>query len=341
MTQSDSDQLIDLQQVLDRLRIEPQQLFNHLTGAVAGAVSTPDLLEPRLQRVGDPFGKPLRSWRVNPDALNNRLQAKFFPTAPANPLTYGFCYKLTHQGRTLFKDRANSARVATPKLSLSGLTIPAVPGLPWDYDVQTNLCSVSKVITAAAMDLLLRERGVDPDKAVGWFLPSYWEFHPTTAGVTFHSLMRHEARLGGSFNGSGAGDYATARTEMSLAISGTPGFPVYKNLNYAILRATFPIVAGVVDRALAAGPAFDDAIWDFITASFYRDFVNDRIFAPAGLGPFDFKAGPDATYAYPTPPKPPGAILLDVTKDAGSSGWHMSINDLMKVMAEFRHGGGS
>jgi Beta-lactamase len=339
MTQPESDKEIQLQQTLDRLGIKPQQLFHHLTGAVAGAVSTSDLLEPKLQRAGDPFGEPLRNWRVNPDALNDRLQAKFFPVAPADPLTYGFCYKLTHQGRTLFKDRANSARVATPKLSMLGFTIPAVPRLPWDYDVRTNLCSVSKVVTAIAMDLLLRERDIDPDKAVGWFLPSYWDFGPGTAAATFHSLMRHEGGLGGSYIGAGAGDFAAARNEMGRNVSGPVGTTNYKNVNYTILRVTFPIVAGAIDREVSCGPAYDDALWDLISTTFYRDFVNDRIFAPAGLGPFDFKAGPDTAYAYGTPPKPPGARLGDVTNDAGSSGWHLSINELMKVMAEFRHGG--
>lgn len=339
MTQPDSDKEIQLQQTLDRLGIEPQQLFHHLTGVVAGAVSTPDLLEPKLQRAGDPFAEPLRNWRVNPDALNDRLQSKFFPVAPADPLTYGFCYKLTHQGRTLFKDRANAARVATPKLSMLGFTIPANPGLSWDYDVQTNLCSVSKVITAITLDLLLRERDIDPGKAVGFFLPSYWDFGPGTAAATFHSLMRHEGGLGGSFNGSGSGTFAAARSEMALPVTGPVGTPNYKNVNYAILRVTFPIVAGAIDRDVSFGPAFDDALWNLVSTTFYRDFVNQRIFAPAGLGPFDFQAGPDAAYAYGTPPKPPGAILLDVTSDAGSSGWHLNLNELMQAIAEFRHRG--
>ena len=339
MTTIVDERPIDLEQTLDRVGITPQQLYHHLTGAAAGAVSTPDLLDPKLQRVGDAFAEPLRTSRVNPDALNDRLQKKFFPVAPADPLTYGFCYKLTHEGQTLFKDRAHSARVATPNLSVLNFTIPAVPGLPWDYDVPTNLCSVSKVITAIAMDLLLRERGIDPDKAVGFFLPSYWDFGPGTAAATFHSLMRHEAGLGSSYAGSGQGDFATARSEMAATVGGPVGTPNYKNVNYAILRVAFPIVAGAIDRDVSFGPAYDDAFWDLVSATFYRDFVNERIFAPAGLGPFDFKAGPDAAYAYATPPKPPGARLEDVTNNAGASGWHLNMNELMKVMAEFRYGG--
>jgi hypothetical protein len=336
MRQPDGDKEIELQQLLDRLNITPQQLLTFHTREV---VSTPDLAELTLQRAGDPFAEPLRNWRVNPEALNDRLQARFFPVAPADPLEIGFCYKLTHQGRTLFQDKANAARIETPEFSVGGLTIPAIPRVPWDYDVQTNLCSVSKVVTAIAMDLLLRDRGIDPDTPVGFFLPSYWQFHPSTAGVTFHNLMRHEAGLGGGFGGSGLGDYSTARTEMGIQITGTAGTPNYKNVNYAILRVTFPILANAIDRNVSVGPAFDDTLWDTVTALFYRDFVNNRVFAPANLGPFDFTAGPDAAHAYGTPPKPPGAILLDVTNNAGASGWHMSLNDLMKVMGEFRNSG--
>lgn len=334
-----TDKEVQLRETLDRLGIEPQLLRKHLTGAVAAAVSTPDLLDPKLQRAGDRFAEPLRGWRVNPEALNDRLQAKFFPVAPADPVTYGFCYELTHEGRTLFRDRGNAARVATPDLSILGFTIPGVPSLSWDYDVQANLCSVSKVVTAIGMDLLLRERGIDPDKEVGWFLPSYWAFGPGTSAATFHSLMRHEGGLGGSYNGSGAGDFAAARNEMGLTVSGPVGTPNYKNVNYAILRVTFPIVSGIIDRQVSLGPAFDDPLWNLVSTTFYRDFVNERIFAPAGLGPFAFKAETDGAYAYGTPPTPPGARLEDVTNDAGASGWHMSLNQLMKVMAEFRYRG--
>jgi CubicO group peptidase (beta-lactamase class C family) len=338
MTHLNHDQEVQLQRTLDRLNITPQQLFDFHHTLATRVASTPEWFNPNLQRSsGQRFARPLRAWHINPDTLDQKLTAMF------DVLGVGFCYVLNRNGTLVHRKCGGAARLATPDISILTIRIAAVPAIAWDYGVPANLCSVSKVITAIATTLLLRDHGIAPETPVTGFLPDYWKRPSSTDVITFRDLLRHESGLGASLNvpspNSGPGDFSNARDQFERGSTGTGLTTVdYKNLNYTILRATFPIVAGLIDPALSV-PGFNDAVWGLATATAYRDFVNQRVFAPAGVGPFEFEPGPDAARAYGTPPSPPGAQLADVTSDAGSSGWHLSIDDLMRVVAEFRHGG--
>ena len=139
------------------------------------------------------------------------------------------------------------------------------------------------------------------------------------AGITFHDLLRHEGGLGGHFTGSGADSFTIARVQMEIDAVNIGTFN-YKNFNFLILRAALPILAGVVPADMSAGASLNNSLWDSVTTTFYRQFCNDRIFAAAGVGPFDFVAPAESTFAYPTPPVWPGAQLSDGTFAAGSGG---------------------
>jgi hypothetical protein len=135
---------------------------------------------------------------------------------------------------------------------------------------------------------------------VASFLPAYWRPHFTLGQISFRSLLRHESGLGRALNptgtlneNSGPGNFATAK---QFAFIGGPqdGQRDYKNLNYILLRVMFATLTGTLPASFTVSPAFDDTLWDFISATAYRNFVNDRVFTAANIGPFDFKAGADA-----------------------------------------------
>ena len=343
MTQPKGDQDLQLQQTLDRLGVAPQQLLDFHQSLADRVASTPEWLNPNLYRSGGPGARPLRSWHINPERLDASLRGLL------DPLGVGFCYMLTRRGAPIYTHKVGDARLATPEIKILSTRIAAIPAVAWNFDVPTDLCSVSKLITAIAVVMLLRDAGLDPRTPVVGFLPDYWAPHWSTGKITFRDLLRHESGLGWILNtngvpntNSGPGDFTNARIQMGWG-GGATGLGTfdYKNCNYAVLRATFPIVAGAMDPALSliGGPGINDALWDLTSATVYRDFVNDRIFAAAGVGPFDFKGGSDATRAYPTPPSLPGAQLADVTSNAGSGGWYLGLEELMRVVARFRHGG--
>ena len=184
-------------------------------------------------------------------------------------------------------------------LTVPWLGIVADPGLAWDIDVPTDICSVSKFITAVATLMLLDEQGFDPRTPIAPFLPAYWEVPAANAGITFHDLLRHEGGLGGHFTGSGADSFTIARVQMEINAVNIGTFN-YKNFNFLILRAALPILAGVVPADMSAGASLNNSLWDSVTTTFYRQFCNDRIFAAAEVGPFDFVA----------PANPPSLIQL-------------------------------
>ena len=228
-----------------------------------------------------------------------------------DPLGIGFCYMLNRRGSSSSRTEVVPHVWVRRQSPSAPLQIPAVPGIDWDYDVPCNIASVSKFITAIATVMLLRDQGIDPATPVAGFLPQYWDQHWSSDDVTFHDLLRHESGFGWILNAgdSGPGDFTGARVQLEWGSAGSGlGNFEYKNCNFTILRATFPIVGGVLDRTVSL-PGLNDTLWHAISATVYRNFVNERIFAAAGIGPFDFKATPNAARAYGRPPSPPGAQL--------------------------------
>jgi hypothetical protein len=105
----------------------------------------------------------------------------------------------------------------------------------------------------------------------------------------------------------------------------------------------FATLTGTLEPDFDGVPTFlgisDDTFWDFASAVVYRNYVNDTIFTAAAIAPREFKADDVAAKAYGTPPTSPGARLEDVVSDAGSSGWHLSVGELARLLNEFRRGG--
>jgi hypothetical protein len=68
-------------------------------------------------------------------------------------------------------------------------------------------------------------------------------------------------------------------------------------------------------------------------------YVADWVFGPAGVAGPDLTHDPADALAYAYPVSMNGWDSGDLTSMAGGAGWHMSVDELLAVMASFRRGG--
>jgi hypothetical protein len=110
----------------------------------------------------------------------------------------------------------------------------------------------------------------------------------------------------------------------------------YRNMNYGLCRIListidapylFPLIKGVTDK-----------YWDLTTINYYQRYVSENVFAPAGVTSTLDHTTANAL-AYPSPAKTPGWSSGDLSTMSGCAAWHLSVDDLLNVMAAFRRHG--
>jgi beta-lactamase family protein len=321
-----------VQQILDRLKITPQQLFGEPINTAEAARSTVDRLEPDLVRADRPLW-PALFWRINLDTLSRSLENAL------NAVRVGYCYMLKRNGKL-----AHGRSVGWAQLPPTNGPDTDDGSVAWQYHVPMNVGSVSKFVTAVAVVRLLNDLNIPLATPIVDFLPAYWRPHFTVSQISFRALLRHESGLGRALNtnglnsNSGPGDFLTAKMYV---FTGGPqdGQRDYKNLNYAVLRVAFAVLSGI-DRTVSFAQMGipDDRFWDLASAIGYANYVNDVVFGAADIAPRQFKADDIAAKAYATPPVAPGSRAEDDIGDAGSGGWHLSVGELTRLLHEFRHG---
>jgi hypothetical protein len=84
---------------------------------------------------------------------------------------------------------------------------------------------------------------------------------------------------------------------------------------------------------------FNDIFWDLITIRAYGSYVASQVFAPAGVTGPDFNHDAADALAYNFPVTGNGWNSGDLMSMAGGAAWHMSVDELLKVMATFRRSG--
>ena len=231
---------------------------------------------------------------------------------------------------------------------------PVDGAVGWTPDTRMHVASLNKIVTAIAMTRLLPEVGLGPDTLICDYLPGYWEKGPEIEQVTFGNLMAHTSGL--AYNaGSPPADFQYMKSQIAAGVStnvnGTSyyGQYSYQNLNYGLLRVLLATVNRNVPVDWYMPPEeLADELWDFATTSAYASYVANYVFAPAGVtGPgFTYEAGDARAYKFLV-----GGVGVvgngwisgnssgDLSCLAGADGYHMSVNELLRVMAAFRRGG--
>jgi CubicO group peptidase (beta-lactamase class C family) len=212
----------------------------------------------------------------------------------------------------------------------------------WTPDTRMHVASLNKIVTAIAMTRLLPEAGLGPDTLIYDYLPGYWAKGPNIEQVTFGNLMAHTSGLAFNANSPPADfQYMKSQIAAGTYLQYIDHYS-YQNVNYGLLRVLLATVNGNVPVDWNVDPGFADALWDCATTAAYASYVADYIFAPASVtGPGFTHEAADAL-AYNFPVEGPGwnsSSSYDLASLAGADGYHMSVNELLRVMAAFRRGG--
>ncbi len=322
-----------IQRILDRLGVHPPSVVGLPASIHDSAFSTVDRISTDAAHYRRPPWFPRFFRQLSPKKLSRALEAHL------DSLDIGYAYRLMQGGRQVAAKTAGWAQLpGVPPL------IPDDGSVQWRLSTPMDISSCSKFITAVALYRLLADRSIPLATPIRDYVPAYWEPDPTLNWVTFHMLLRHESGLLRDPTkplNSDSGPTGGIAAMRAAAKQGSvlDNQPDYKNVNYLILRVAFAILAGV-PRSMdqQSVPMNIDDFWQLVSAGAYANYVNDVLFGAASIAPRNFVADVDAAKAYATPPVPPGAPTGDVSAGAGSTGWHLSIGELTRLLSEIRRG---
>jgi CubicO group peptidase (beta-lactamase class C family) len=212
----------------------------------------------------------------------------------------------------------------------------------WTLDTRMHVASLSKIVTAIAMTRLLPEADLGPDTLICDYLPGYWAKAPNIGQVTFGNLLAHTSGLAFNANDPPV-DFQYMKSQIAAGTTNRGDYS-YQNVNYQLLRVLLATVNGNVPVDWNVVPEFADALWDCATTAAYASYVANYVFAPAGVtGPgFTHEAADALAYNFSV-----GGVGVtgkgwcsgDLASTTGAAGWHMSVNEVLRVMAAFRRGG--
>lgn len=217
----------------------------------------------------------------------------------------------------------------------------------WTADVQMHVASVSKIMTAAAMTVLLGDNNIPPDTPIINYLPNYWAKGSNIGSITFRNLLNHTSGL----SAIDLVDFDLTKAAIAAGITLSDlGQYQYHNVNYALLR----IMLGVINGNINADAYFDpppilgfppqpwnDMIWDYVTINAYAAYLQAKVFGPSGVvgATLDHPAACALAYLGANDTQP-GWNSQSLEWACGYAGWHLSVNQVLQVMGELRRGGG-
>jgi CubicO group peptidase (beta-lactamase class C family) len=158
-----------------------------------------------------------------------------------------------------------------------------------------HVASVSKLMTAMAMTVLLRDNNISPDAQIINFLPDYWTKGPNIEYIVFRNLFNHTSGL----SAIGLVDFdimeSAIKGGIKLPVAGgtnpnTLGKYNYQNLNYALCRVLLAVINGNINKdaywdfpGLPNPGPFNDRIWDSVTIAAYEAYLQAKVFQPSGV----------------------------------------------------------
>jgi CubicO group peptidase (beta-lactamase class C family) len=271
------------------------------------------------------------------DVRPHRLNVTTFATALDDALigkVAGFSVQLRRQGQAIFTRDSQWAKA--PQDGAEG----------WTPDVQAHVASVSKLITGMVMTRLLEEKGISPDASILDYLPDYWTKGPNLAYIHFRHLMNHISGLKAPTN---TVDFQIIKAAIAGGTSFDPtandylGNYRYTNVDFGLCRVLLAVINGNIDRSFDYTDFLDynDLIWDWVSINAYAQFSQTNVFRPAGVYAETFDHPDGAGLAYPGPDETgSGWNSGNLQNGAGAFGWHLSVDQLLNVMGEFRRGRG-
>jgi CubicO group peptidase (beta-lactamase class C family) len=237
--------------------------------------------------------------------------------ARINPQAVGYGFAILAHGQVVRQRVSGQART-----DVDG-------ALAFSPDVQINIASLTKTITAVAVIRLLDARHIELDAPIAPYLPSDWSPGPNVYTITFRELLTHTSGL------RGADDLATSYDDLRALIAqgialGDKTYK-YQNQNFALFRVLIPALRGV-DLAHAADPA------GMASAAYLNDLAS--VFGqtfPVACKPGVQGAPYALAYSYPAGANP-GTDWGDWTATCGGGGLYLSLNQLSAFLDGLTHG---
>jgi hypothetical protein len=277
---------------------------------------------------GPPVSGPGPGYSLDVDGFFGELSGQLAPYVE------GYCAQLNVNGSPI-----------APPASLNWAQEPQDGGEAWTPDVRMHVASLSKIVTAAAMTRLLLEAGISPDAPMIDHLPAYWIKGPNVNLITFANLLTHTSGLAfGNTTSRTDFEFMKDQIEAGVTMADLGQFS-YQNMNFGLCRILLATINGNIPVEMLTlpvlnhyPPAVVDSTWDAATIAAYASYVASEVFAPSGVTGPDFTHDPADALAYNFPVTS-SWNSGDLTTLAGAAGWHMSVDELLKVMATIRRGG--
>jgi CubicO group peptidase (beta-lactamase class C family) len=213
---------------------------------------------------------------------------------------------------------------------------PANLSLGWTGNTRMHIASVSKLLTAIGLVKLLDSKGISYDAKIHTYLPAYWQKGNNIDQITFRHLLIHRSGWSGD---SSASDYAFMKNRVSQGVPKPGENGDYENMNYGLMRILIPVINGDISINYSPPAPLDkDMFWDAFTIAFYKEYMQDNVFTPAGVANAGFAPLPiptNSAFAYAFPAGN-GWNSGDLQTVAGGAGWRLSINEVLNVMNHVR-----
>jgi len=149
---------------------------------------------------------------------------------------------------------------------------------------------------------------------------------------------------------TGDTDYESMKAAVAAGVSTDTSMPDYlgnyryRNMNFGLCRILIAVINGNISKGATFSfpPAIsdlNDLLWDIITISAYNQYVQTKVFAPAGVTSATLDHPAAGALAHKFPVTTAGWNSGDLESVSGGAGWHMSVDQLLDVMGTFRRKG--
>ena len=215
---------------------------------------------------------------------------------------------------------------------------PADKNNGWNEDTRMHVASVSKLLTAIGMVKALDSKNIPYDTPILGYLPEYWNKGNKINQITFRHLLTHKS---GFSTGTSESSYTFMKNRVAMGVPGV-GSSDYENMNFGLCRILMPIVLGDMPKNANFMPSntnINDQAWDAVSLQHYTNYMQDKVFEPAGVNNAGFEpiSGKKNALAYKFPAGgKKGWDSGDLASMAGGAAWRLSIKELLNVLNHAR-----
>lgn len=266
---------------------------------------------------------------VDTEKVAQTLHAKL-----GNGNTVGYAFAITEDGQLAATGAGGKARIDK--------------NIAFTANTRMDIASATKNISAAALLKLVEKRGVTLDTKLWGYLPLDLRatMDESWKNLTIKHILGHRSGIAQMLAGLSDADRAkTSNLYEGIKFAMTKPIVVdsdwsYKNMNYAIARLIIPKLWDLTEPTRGV----PDSINSTNSGPWTLAYINERLFAPAGIAPTSCVANPDtAAHAYDIADTAKGGVLVqldgtDFEACGGHRGLHLSAVDMVRWQAHLRHG---